>query len=406
MSADIIGLCWAVFRMTFRSFAEGIFIYLLFNNSFSNNLKISRKITFTDKKKIIIFAFVYSSLVLFVVFPCDVSLFYRPISAILLFFYFWYKLRKTNKQLVSNYKGIYDIKYALTTAILLVLAVDSFNLISHMLLHTSLVLTGVYDTVRSIDIFYQLYKTTLMFLDVFFIFLAYKFQVIKMKDIKAMSAYKWVSISFGLCLLSAAYVDHTYYIFYNVPLTDQFRNTLLWTLAFMLPTYWGFYLLVKNQTKLLSIKANYIADANIRVWIFNPSMIEVTHFDIYDSDVFMSKFEAKKLAFKRELDKLGINKEYKGYSELIFCLFLTQLFVGLKGWNFEKDIFGLAALVIDVPLSNLRENIENIIKQVWFKNEGKVLIDNYYFPYHSSNTYNQTQRPTVEQFLTDVAKSI
>ena len=147
---NAVGLCWSIFRMTFKSLAEGLFIYLLFNNSFSNNLNVFRKIIFNDKKKIIIFAFVYSSLVLFMVFPCNAADLYRPACVVLFFFYFWYKLRTINKQLVSNYKGIYDIKYALTAAIILILAVHSFNCISHMLLHTYCVSTGIYDTINSV----------------------------------------------------------------------------------------------------------------------------------------------------------------------------------------------------------------------------------------------------------------
>ena len=80
--------------------------------------------------------------------------------------------------------------------------------------------------------------------------------------------------------------------------------------------------------------------------------------------------------------------------------------MGLKGWSFKTDIFLQASLVIDIPAPKLRKDIENIIDQVWNTSEVETLIDGYYLPYHSSKIYDQMERPTVEQFLTDVAKSI
>ena len=106
------------------------------------------------------------------------------------------------------------------------------------------------------------------------------------------------------------------------------------------------------------------------------------------------------------MKKLGINNEYKGYSELVFCLILTKLYLGLKGWSFEKDIFWQASLVTDVPLSKLRKNIDNIISQVWTTNEAETLIDGYYLPYHNSHTYDQKRHPNAEDFLMSIAKSV
>ncbi len=398
-------MCWSFFRVICRSFTEGIFIYSLIANDkdYSN---VHQKISFFGKKNMFVFSFFYSFLAVLISIVLNVADFYRLASVPLVFFYFWYKQRNNHKNSVINYDNTRDVWYALTTAIILILAVDSFNSISHMLLHTSFVLTGTYDIVRSNDVFYQLYKTGLMFLDVFFIFLVYKWQFIKMKDIKSMSMYKRVPISFGLCLVLSAYISYTYYIFYNIPLTDQYRNALLWILALMLPSYVGFYLTITHLTRLLNLKENHTADENILVWIFNPSILETTHLDIYDSDVFIANFESKKLAFKRRLKKLGINDEYKGYSELVFCLILTKLFIGLKGWCFERDILGQASLVIDVPLPKLRKDIENIIEQVWLTNETETLIDGYYLPYHGNSTYDQKQHPKIEEFLIDIAKSV
>lgn len=405
LPVDIISICWKFFRVTFRSFAEGAFIYLLLSTNI-NNSKAPQKVTPFNKKKMFIFASICSLMAIPLSAFLDTGGIYRLVLSVLIFFYFWHKQQKNHKNLIINYNGMQDMRYALTTAIILALAVHSFNSISHMLLHTTFVLTGIYDAVCSVGIYYELYKTATMLIDILLMFVVYKLNFIRMKDIKTMSAYKWVPASFGFCFISMVYIGYTYYIFGDIPLTINYRNTLLWTMALMLPTYIGFYLTTTNLTRLLSLKENYAADENIFIWICNPSIIETNHLDIYDSNIFMANFESRKLDFKMKLKKLGINNEYKGYSELIFCLILTKLFMGLKGWSFERDVFLQAALVIDIPLPKLRKDIENIITQVWLTNEAETLINGYYLPCHNSNTYDQKKQPNVEEFLMNIAKSI
>lgn len=399
-----VSMCWSIFRMTFKLFAEGIFIYLLINTN-SNELHIPYTPSSLKKKNLFLFSFIYSLVALIASLSFNTTYLFRLFSVALVFYCFWRKRKKIHAKTVINYNGTQDIWYALTTAIILSLAVDSFNSIGHMLLHTFCVATDIYNTINSVQIFRELYKTAIMFLDVFFIFLAYKFRFIKMKDIKAMSAYKRIPITFGLCLLSLVYINSAYI---NVPSIAQHHNLLLWTIAFILPVYIGFYVTTAYLTRLISIKTNYKVDIYIHIWLFNPSlpMFKTTGLSVYDSNTFMSNFESKKMTIRNKLRKLGITDDYKGYSELVLCLFLTSLFVGLKGWSFEKNVFWQASLIIDMPAPKLRKNIEDIIDQVWTTGEVNTLIDGYYLPYHNSNMYDQTRRPTVEQFLTDVAKSI
>lgn len=244
-----------------------------------------------------------------------------------------------------------------------------------------------------------------VFLDVLLVFLTYKFRLINMKDIKAMSLTKWAPISFGFCLLSMFYIGHTYYILYDIPLTSEFRNTLLWIMAFILPSYIGFYVAITRLIKLLNLRVNTNDDTNIHVWLSNPSVLDLPSSCVYNLDELLSDFEMRKLDIKRILNKLGINDECKGYSELILCLFLTKLLVHLKGWRFDIDIFLPASLIIDIPVSKLRENLECIIERIWTTTEVAVLIDEYYLPYHQATSCNPKNRPTVEEFLSNVAES-
>ena len=191
-----------------------------------------------------------------------------------------------------------------------------------------------------------------------------------MKNIKAMSAYKRIPISFGLCLMSMIYLDYFYNSF-PVSIVNCKCDILLWIMAFILPSYIGFYLTTTYLTRLISIKTNYKVDIYIHIWFFNLSlpMFKTTGLSVYDSNTFMLNFESKKMTIRNKLRKLGITDDYKGYSELVLCLFLTSLFVGLKGWSFEKNVFWQASLIIDMPAPKLRKNIEDIIDQVWTTGE-------------------------------------
>lgn len=406
MPLDVIHMCWAISRMGFRFFVEGIFIYLIINNI--NQQKVCKDSKHWSKKKMLLFSSFYTlivlpvSIVALIFFIYDIFLF-RLASVSLVFFYSYYKQRTNHKNLVINYKCIQHVWCALTNAIILVLAVHSFNDIGYILSRNFFILTGIYDTVHNVDVLYQLYKMTFVFLDAFFMFLAYKLRFIKIKDLKNMSLHKQIPISFGFCLLSIIYIDTVYD--HMPPSIGPYRETLLWSTALILPVYIGFYLTVTHLTRLINIKENTAADENILIWIFNPSIIETKHLNIYDSNTFMANFESNKLTFKRKLKKLGIDNKQKGYTELIFCLILTKLFIGLKGWSFERDIFWQASLVIDVPVAKLREDIANIIEQVWNTKEAKTLIDGYYLPYHNCHTYNQNKHPNVEDFIMSIAKS-
>ena len=305
-------MCCGIFRMGLRFFAEGVFIYLIVNNI--NNQNVCKKSNTLSKKKMLLFSSFYTLVVLSVaIFAImftvvgDTSLF-RLASVSLVFFYSYYKRRKIQENLVSNYNNTQNIWYALTTAIILTLALHSFNIISYILFHNTFVVTGIYETVRSIDVAYQFYKTAIVFLDVSLMFLVYKFRFIKTRDLKNMSMHKRIPISFAFCLLSMIYLDSVYDV--TPSSFVWYCQSLMWAMALMLPTYIGFYLTTAYLTRLLSLRSNTTADVRILVWLSNPSMMKTTHLDVYDSKVFIANFELKKLDIKKRLEKLGINDEY------------------------------------------------------------------------------------------------
>lgn len=402
---NAIIMCWMILRVACISFAESTFIYLTFNSGVSK-LKLSAFFRLVGTPKLFCFSILY-----FVisgvpsVFLNDPDL-YRLATVVFVGLYFWYAHKRTFEKSVCNYNSFREARYILGVSVVLILAMDSFSTISHILLHMCCVSMGIYNAICSGWMLRGIYKSVIMIFNILFLVLFYKLRIFKMKDMRAILVNSWSFVPLVFCLLSIVYVRCNYVVFGSVPSLTAYRDTLLMILAFMLPTYWGFYLIMNHQTKLLNLRSNTTVNADIVAWILNPSVLEMTSLRVYDSDIFISNFESKKFILKEKLGKLGIDNECKGYSELILCLFLTRLLIGLKGWSFEREIYEQAALIVDVSVLELRTDIDGIINRVWSTSEPKTLVDGYYYPYCKNKTYDQTHRPTVDEFLMRIAGSI
>lgn len=392
-------------RVAFRFILEGGFCYCLFATRSVRSKNTDSRCSLRGRRDVVFFLFLYSTALILPVVLLRDDAFYRLVSVAVVFLYFYHKCWLKRKSVATCFR-IRQCGYILTAAIFLALTTEFILSVSHILIHGLCMLFNVYDAIRNHFVSYEIYKYVIMLVHVCLLFLVYKLRILKMSDVKAISINRWVPVSFGLCLLSIVYVKYNYSAFGAIPAVAPYRDAFLWVLAFLLPTYLGFYLTISKLTKLLSIKLNCAADDNIFVWIFNPSMIETIHLSIYDSELFMPSFEANRLAFKKKLEKLGIDNGYKGYSEMVFCLILTKLFMGMKGWSFERDIFGQASLVIDTPFPEVRKNIEAIIEKVWLTDDSETLIDGYYLPCCNNDMYDGRERPSAEEFLMQMAKSV
>lgn len=405
---NIVALCWAVFRAILRSFAEGAFVCLLVNGSIDSIDSEDAAKTFAPRKqrRMWLFVFVYVSVAtIFTLFIPGYFDFFRLVSVVLVFFHSWNRCKRCNRPLISNYGMAHDAVFSLNAAIISILAVSSFNFLSFLSLHYGLVFFGVYDYVRGVDALYQVYKFSIALLDVFVLFLFYKLRIIKLKDIRSMSINKWVPLSFGFSLLAWTYLAYFYNVIYDTPAAAIYKDAVLGLLALMLPLYVSFYLSTRYLTKLLCVKTNFIADRSILDWVSDPSVVETSHLDVYDSDLFMANYMSQKFVFEKKLRKLGITCEHKGFSELSLCLILTKMFTGLKGWNFERDVLGQVSLVVDEPISKFHKDIEHTLAYVWDTNEVSFLIEKYYLPYQHVGTYRSGDRPSVEEFIMTIAKS-
>lgn len=387
-------LLFATFLHTLRLIVESIFCYFVYNCKNKNE-------TFQkcSVKKIAIFSSVHVTMLSLYRHLFTDYITYRLVSVLIIFAYFWIENRIENKRIESN--NARNWSYILTFAVFITLMTEYSYSMSHIIVRFSWKLLDMYDVSITNLLLDKLYRFTILSMHICFIFLIYKFRFIKMRDIKNLSVYKQIPVLFGLCLSTIVYIKYSYIQLDN----DPYRDIFLWIFMFLLPTYLGFYWMLSKLSQLINVKKNYSADENIFIWIFNPSMIETFHLNIYDSELFTPTYEFNKLNFKRKLARLGIDNSCKGFSSLVFCLILTKLFMGLKCWSFERDVFGQASIVIDIPFPEVRKDIENIIKKTWLLEEPKKLIDGYYRPCCNRDLYDDSQPPTVEEFLVCMVKS-
>ncbi len=378
-----------------RLIIESIFCYFVYNHK--NKSVIFQKYSV---KKLAIFSFAYvTSPLLYMHFFMNYYVTCRLVSVIVIFAYFWIENLIENKKVIKS-----DLKhwsYILTFSVFISLMAEFSHFMGYIINRSCWQWLNMYNSRYASFTSSLLYYTIMLTLHSGFMFLTYKFRFIKMRDIKNLSVHKQIPLLFGLCLSTIIYIKYCYYQIGN----NIYQNVFIWLLMFLLPTYLGFYLMLSKLTGLINVKKNCKADENIFIWIFNPSMTETFHINIYDSESFTPTFESNKLAFKRKLAKLGVDSSCKGFSSLVFCLILTKLFIGFKGWNFERDIFGQASIVIDIPFSEIRKDIENIIRKTWLLEEPEKLIDGYYRPCCNRDLYDNSQLPTVEEFLVCMAKS-
>ncbi len=396
---------WTYLRLFFRFFVEGVLCYSLFDVG-AEHPRVANDFRVGASRYVVLFGFLNSFVSMSIIYFFDTTSVDRLASVVVALFYFWHRERAVHGVTRRRYSNSLGWRCILTAAVFSALVVECSLTLCHVLMHSACVSLNVYDIIKSNWVLYEIYKSLLMFLHLCVVFLVYKLRFLALNEVRDMATRKWVVVSFSLCLLLLVYIRNNYGTFREIPSFAPFCDVLLWTLALLLPVYLGFYLAIRNLTQLLNVKANCAVDNSIFVWIFNPTVVQKARLNIYDSDSFMPSFESNKLAFKQRLEKLGIDNSCSGYSMLVFCLILTKLFMGLKGWSFERDVFGQASLVVDVPFPEVRKSIESVIERVWFLDDASVLIDGYYLPCCNQDVYDEGHRPTVEEFLTCMAKSV
>lgn len=375
-------LLFVTFIHTLRLFVESIFCYAVYNyrDKDSNFKKY-------NIKKMAIFCSVYvTSLSLYRLLFTDFVI-YRLISVFIIVAYFWTENWVENKK--SKRKIFKDWSYILTFSIFINLLTECSYFIAYTTNRSCWQWSNMYDlryeNFPNILSYYTI-QSTLHFC---IMFLIYRFHIIKMKDIRNLSAHKQIPIIFGMCFLTVIYIK------YNYQLIDSefYHNILIGVLLFMLPTYLGFYWTSCKLTRLKNIDQNYILDGIIETMVKIP---------IYCASINIKPltymYEKDKITFRNKLEKIGIDHGYKGYSQLVLSLIIISHFEG-DNLNFEKNVFRYVSLFTGAKPKTIYDNINNIIKKTWFQEPSENL--KYGYDYIDNVEDNP---PTVNDFLIHMAK--
>lgn len=360
----------------------------------------SESIGIKSRKKIFVFSAIYVTAL--TLYRCFIT--YNPtiklISFLTILSYFWLENqiehRRFNKK--SNIK---NWNYILTFTVFISLMMECCYFTSSVVNRFSWQWLGVYDLSEKSMLLDTVYRSIILILFSFFTLLVYKIRFIKIRDIKNLSSHKEVFIFFGLCLLTVIYIKY-HYLQLGV---SFYGSTLAWIFLFLLPTCLGSYIIFKKFAEIINKLQNYIAKDQIFQWIVHPP--SNTNFIVNvggDTLSFLDKYEYVTSGFIQRLHALGINSGCKGYSSLVFCLFVTSMLRGTKDWNFRKNVFGMAEELLGLNQGKVCKDIENILKKTWLLNDFETLESEYYNFCFLRNYREDSAPPSVEEFLINMVK--
>lgn len=318
----------------------------------------------------------------------------RLLSTFLIFIYFLIESKQIKKW-----------SYVLTFSIFVSLLTECSHLFSSLILRSGMRFFYAIENIDNIiSVNLVLFMSTAAFIHFCTMFLIYRFKFVKMKTVKLLSIYKSVPIFFGMCLLTIIYLKIE---MKQAAFGSPFVFTMCNAILCVLPIFLTLYYFANKHVETRNAKQNYIAKDLILQWILHPP--KKTKFLVNagsDTLAFLDKYEYITSGFVKKLSKLGINDSTKGFSSLVFCLFVTSMLRGTTGWNFEDDVFEMADSLLKLPYKgSVKHEIENIIKKIWTVEEHETLRNEYYNFCFLRNYNKNSPEPNVAEFLINLSSN-
>ncbi len=367
---------------TLRMFIESIFCYAIYTCK-DQNINFQK----CNIKKMVMFCSVHVTILSLYRLLFTDFVTYRLISVLIIFAYFWVENRVENKKFKKSH--IKNQIYILTFSIFISLLTECSFFIGYTINRSGWQWLKIYDVRYANFQNSLLYYAIQLTLHFSVMFLVYKFNFIRMKDIRNLSIHKEIPILFGLCLSTVIYIKYNYQLIDN----KFYQDILIGILLFTLPIYLGFYWNSCKLTRLKNIDQNHILDAVIENMVRIP---------IYCAAINIKPlaymYEKDRIIFKKKLKKLGIDHGYKGYSQLVLSLIIVNHFEG-DNLNFETNVFQHVSRFTGTESRIIYNNINSIIQKIWFQETSENL--KYGYSYVDSIEDNP---PTVNDFLINIAK--
>ncbi len=369
-----------------RYVMEAIFCYMIYKNKDDCYQKF-------NYRKMFIFCAVYviAGMTCKILTPEQNVAIIRLLLAIIIFAYFRIENKKTNA-----------LGYIFTFSILINLIIESSYMFGYILVRFG---AQFFSKSEHLDVMISENLMLFMFIvSIFhscFMLLIYKTDFIKIKTIKNLAMYRFISISFGIFLLAIIYLKH---VSKQLPMESSFVWVLCYMFLLVAPLFLGLYQHISKHIELKNRDKNHNINNFFFQWILHPP--SKTKFIVNaggDTLSFLDKYEYITSEFIKKLNAMGINGGNSGYGGLIFCLFITSMLRGTRDWSFKEDVFGMTEELLDMPEGALRKSIAKMIKNTWELEPYEILEREYYSFCYLKNYNENSNPPNAEIFLTNMA---
>ena len=309
----------------------------------------------------------------------------RIISTLIIFIYFWIQSKK-----------IETWKYILTFSIFISLITEDSHIVAYAVNRYVMQVFGITDVMMNSNSI--LFMSIVVVLHCCFMFLVYKFNLVKLEILKVLSRYRTISISLGLYLLLTLYLKHQAK---HVALENSWILDILSVTFLFLP----FVLLILNKFSNVFIITVEKFQEQIKEQKINPAAEEAKqHKGMRWSGMnFISeKFKLEMNYFKKELEKIGMDKEEHSSIQIAFAAVLLKQEENIEKVVLKLNIYPYIGNILDIAPETVEANIRNALNKHWDLADSKILkmIEENY----KGEISKRNGTPTPKKFLIQLVK--
>ncbi len=367
-----------------RYLFEAVFCYIIYKKADDNNSihTIFKKENIMKMLSFCLISVTVLMLYRLVEIPLPIS---RLISAFAIFIYFWIESRK-----------IRTWKYLLTFAVFISLVTESSHIIAYATNRYVMQLFGISDVMMN--------SNSLLFMPIVvmwhccFMFLIYKVDLIKLEVLKILSRYKTIPIFFGLYLLVTLYLKHQAK---QVPLENVWVLNVLSSAFLFLPLV--LFILHKFSNTFTTTIGKL--QEKIKEQKTNPAVEEAKQREgmRWSGMNFISeKFNLEMDYFKKELEKIGMDKDDHGSIQIAFAAVLLKQEENIEKTALKPNIYFYIGKILSIKSEDVEANINNALSKHWYLADSKTLkvIEANY----KGEISKKSGAPTPKKFLIQLVK--
>jgi hypothetical protein len=237
------------------------------------------------------------------------------------------------------------------------------------------------------------------------LFAFYKKDFIEKKTLKTFSAH-WEFLVFLIVCLGSVVCAKQYFI-QQQNLGTAFFETFSYVLLFILPIHLGFYRIVSKYVGLQNKDNNHVINLQFFDWLLHHADRKFSVINTARGSLAaLNKYEFVTSGFAKSLTALEMDSSCKGFSELLFSMFLTSMSVDIKNIDYKKDVFDVVEEALNYPkgCGIVKNHIEKMIKKSWLTVDCEIWDKEYFDACFSSVASLEKKAPSAQEFLFNMVR--